>query len=491
MINKKRVELYMQRKARLHDTHEDALSSDFDMDDCDFKLDGTEDQFQCDLSAVEISAAVSGRDNKKEEDTDLIPLEDLIIPELPDLGLDNLHDKKFLDWKKTKSKEETLNQMNKDELRQSLKQKETTPLEHLLGSDRNVQLRAFKEIPPVVRAIQSNDVGLFVDSWYRRSVLAIEDVTISELPLVVKLALTFRKLAQSGCSVPQLLDKTVISLFFEEPSTRTRCSFQAAAYRLGGQVVVVDNQSTSSAVKGETLSDSLRMLSCYSDAIVVRAKKAGSIQNTVDAVLLNAGDGSGEHPSQALLDVVTIVSEVPDLFDPNSGEDISIAFAGDLRNSRTVRSLALVLAQIPKIKMTFIAPPLFNISDELYHTIGSICVHHPTRIDKLDATVGSCKFIYATRLQKERLDQDQRDFLQGKDFLFKFNIKTLSDIEARPGLRIMHPLPRVGEISQDIDQTDHQLYFHQADNGLYTRMALLALCISKDRNQIKALLSIF
>ncbi|KAL0591407.1 hypothetical protein ABG067_001438 [Albugo candida] len=239
--------------------------------------------------------------------------------------------------------------------------------------------------------------------------------------------------------------------------------------RLGGTVIPV-NESTSSAQKGEMLADTMRCLECYADVIVLRHPARGSAAiaaNAISKPLINAGDGIGEHPTQALLDLFTIYNELgtTDL----TGKIVTMV--GDLKNGRTVHSLAKLLALF-KVKIYYISPDTLKMPTEIIQSLNDCGIEQHESND-LEPVMGITDVLYVTRIQKERFTSAHEYEAVKNDF--RITLSTLDD--AKASLLIMHPLPRVGEIAEEVDQDPRAAYFRQMKNGMYVRMALLALVL--------------
>ncbi len=269
-----------------------------------------------------------------------------------------------------------------------------------------------------------------------------------------------------------LKDKIMASLFYE-PSTRTRFSFESAMSRLGGSILTTENaKEFSSASKGETLYDSTSVMCGYADLIVMRHNEPGSAKMAAEVSLvpvINAGDGSGQHPTQALLDLYTI----KDNFSTIDG--LTIAMVGDLKYGRTVRSLSYLLTKYNNIKIYFVSPLVCKMDEDIkdYLTTNNVEWEEISSLDKILPLV-DC--VYMTRIQKERFhDLEDYESAAGKYILDMDSIKLMKQKSI-----IMHPLPRVDEISQEVDSDPRAQYFNQAKNGLYVRMALLYLLLKKD-----------
>jgi len=261
------------------------------------------------------------------------------------------------------------------------------------------------------------------------------------------------------------LDGKLLATVFYEPSTRTRLSFEAAMQRLGGGVISVAEAKTASSVaKGETLSDTIRTITNYADAIVLRHPDIGAAQGAAEATdvpILNAGDGAGEHPTQALLDLYTIRAEKGTI------DGLRVALVGDLKNGRTVHSLARALSLF-KVEFSFVAPAALSMPTEVsdYLRERDFIVEET---NDLARTLQKTDVVYMTRVQKERFS-DQKQYEKLKNFF----ILTADLVKnAKEGLLVMHPLPRVDEITTDVDALPNAGYFRQMKNGVYVRMALL------------------
>lgn len=262
------------------------------------------------------------------------------------------------------------------------------------------------------------------------------------------------------------------SLFYE-PSTRTRFSFESAMARLGGTVLTTENaKEFSSAAKGETLYDSTRVMCGYADLIVMRHNEPGSAKRAAEASsvpVLNAGDGSGQHPTQALLDLYTIKDSFPAI------DGLSIAMVGDLKYGRTVRSLSYLLTKYENITIYFVSPAVCKMDDDLKNYLTSNNVKWEEE-DSLEKILPLVDCVYMTRVQKERF-HDLEDYKRaaGKYILDAEKVKLMKEESI-----IMHPLPRVDEIAREVDEDPRAQYFEQAENGLYIRMALLFLLLGND-----------
>jgi len=258
----------------------------------------------------------------------------------------------------------------------------------------------------------------------------------------------------------------IMASLFHEPSTRTRFSFESAMLGLGGKVISTENASEfSSAAKGETLEDTIRVMSQYADIIVLRHPKQGASKRAAavsEVPIINAGDGAGQHPTQALLDLYTIQKELGKI------DGIHIALVGDLKNGRTVRSLAYLLGKYKDISVTFISPKPLRIGFDIKKYLDQHNVIWEEQ-EKWDGILKNMDVIYQTRIQKERFKKagDYKKF-KGKYILTLKEVKQMKKNSV-----IMHPLPRVDEIATEVDASPKAAYFRQAKYGLLVRMALL------------------
>jgi len=294
-----------------------------------------------------------------------------------------------------------------------------------------------------------------------RDLVSISDLTKEEIEFILAAAERLRK-----NPAPDLCRGSILANCFYEPSTRTRLSFEAAMLRLGGSVIGFSESNGTSAKKGESLSDSIRVISGYADLLAIRTPLKGSARLAAEASskpVINAGDGAGEHPTQTLLDLFTI-RECQHKID-----DLSIAIAGDLKYGRTVHSLCLALLHY-KVRLYFVSPKSLPLPEDIVQELqrrGIKFSFHAT----LDEVIPKADILYMTRIQKERM--------QEVDLENTCRLAASQLGEAKLNLRVLHPLPRVDEIDVGVDNTPHAYYFEQAQNGLYVRMALLALFLGK------------
>ena len=290
-----------------------------------------------------------------------------------------------------------------------------------------------------------------------------------EIDAIIKTAEEFERALKNRGSLVLLKGKILATLFFE-PSTRTRLSFETAMQRLGGGVIGLGSVESSSVKKGETLSDTVRTVSQYADAIVIRHPLLGSAKEAADAAsipVINAGDGAGQHPTQALLDVYTIYKELGSL------KNLTVAMVGDLKYGRTVHALAELLSLF-QVRFYFVSPNLLRMPDEITSGLRGKGLEVIETEDMFKA-VSESHLIYMTRIQKERFgDLQEYERVKGS---YIINRAFLDQIKKK--IVILHPLPRVDEISTDVDDYPGSAYFRQMRNGVFVRMALLAMIFGK------------
>jgi aspartate carbamoyltransferase len=290
-----------------------------------------------------------------------------------------------------------------------------------------------------------------------------------EIEAVMKVASEFEKELKKKGLIPLMKGKVLATLFFE-PSTRTRLSFETAMQRLGGGVIGLGSLEGSSVAKGETLADTCRTVAQYADLIVLRHPKTGSAKEAADAVdipVLNGGDGTGQHPTQALLDVYTIYKEMKTL------KNLSIAMVGDLKNGRTVHALVEVLSLF-NCKFYFVSPSVLRMPGEITSHLRQQGITVEETEDLRKAALKS-DVIYMTRIQKERFgDLADYERVKGSYIIDAAFLKNLGK-----KITILHPLPRVNEINPDVDNYPGAAYFRQMRNGVFIRMALLAMVMGK------------
>jgi aspartate carbamoyltransferase catalytic subunit len=303
-------------------------------------------------------------------------------------------------------------------------------------------------------------------------VVEAQDFNRGMLEQLFRLARDMEEVALGGpCSA--LTGRVMASLFYEE-STRTRFSFESAMHKLGGAVISTENAKQFSSVsKGETLEDTIRILNGYADVIVLRHYESGSAKRAAGVSkvpVINAGDGTGQHPTQAFLDLYTIEKELGRI------DGISIAVVGDLANGRTVRSLCYLLTKYRGVRIYMVAPEVVRMGDDIKGYLSRHDVWFAEQ-PNLEQVAGKVDVLYQTRIQKERFADRERDYQQARG-VYVVNREILGLM--KPDAVVMHPLPRVDEIDPEVDDDPRAAYFRQAQNGVFIRMALLAACLGVD-----------
>jgi len=303
-------------------------------------------------------------------------------------------------------------------------------------------------------------------SLKNRHVISMKDFSREEIDHILDTAERLEPVAR-GEERLRLLDGKIIALLFFEPSTRTRMSFEAAVQRLGGKTLNLGSVEASSVMKGENLADTIRVISNYADLIVLRHPLDGSARMAAEFAsvpIINGGDGSVNHPTQTFLDLYTIRRE-------SNLEDLKIALAGDLKYGRTVHSLCYALS-LYEAEMTFVSPPELRMPPDIVRDLQKMDINIK-ETDSLERIIGDVEVLYMTRVQKERFP-DPEEYEKVKN-----RLKVTRDLlrNVNPNLKILHPLPRVNEISPEVDSTPYACYFEQAFYGIPTRMALLALAM--------------
>jgi aspartate carbamoyltransferase catalytic subunit len=300
-------------------------------------------------------------------------------------------------------------------------------------------------------------------NFLNRDIISINDFTKEEIQFILKTAQNFKQKPH-----PNLLDGKVMASLFFEPSTRTRLSFEGAMSRLGGRVIGFADPSVSSMKKGESLQDCIANVEKYVDVIVMRHPREGSAKlaaEKTDKPVINGGDGANQHPTQTLLDLFTIQETQKKL------TNLNIAMSGDLKYGRTVHSLAVALAHFGA-RLYFISPDSLKMPENIKTELKKKKIKF-TEVKSWQPIMDKIDILYATRIQQERFP-DVLEYEKVKN-LYILTAKDL--VKAKKNLKVLHPLPRVNEITYDVDQTPHAYYFQQAGNGLYVRQALLALVL--------------
>ncbi len=301
---------------------------------------------------------------------------------------------------------------------------------------------------------------------YGKDILDVQSLTDDEVHLIMETAARYERVMKSGGRLLNMDGKTLATLFYE-PSTRTRLSFETAMLRLGGTVLsVADAKTSSSSKKGETIYDTGKMIEGYADVAVIRHPETGSAAELAagsSKPVINGGDGAGQHPTQALLDLYTIIKE------KGKTEGLTVCLAGDLKNGRTVHSGAALLARMG-VKFIFTAPEALAMPVSITEGLKKSGVEVEINPD-LDSAVAKSDVLYMTRIQKERFE-DPEEYERLKT---TYEVTNETVKKAKKGMIIMHPLPRVTEIAVEVDAYEGAAYFRQAANGVPVRMALLAL----------------
>ena len=297
------------------------------------------------------------------------------------------------------------------------------------------------------------------------------DFSVEEIDDLLALA---RDIENNLPRYAHVCDGKKLATLFYEPSTRTRLSFEAAMMNLGGNVLGFASADSSSAAKGESVGDTIRMISCYADICAMRHPKEGSAfvaAQKAQIPLINAGDGGHQHPTQTLTDLMTIRSLKGRL------DNLTIGLCGDLKFGRTVHSLISAMVRYPGVKFVLISPPELRIPDSIREDILE-ANHIPfEEVGNLDDALGSLDVLYMTRVQKERFFNEE-DYIRLKDcyILTRRKMKL-----AKPDMYILHPLPRVNEIAVEVDEDPRAAYFKQAQYGVYVRMALIMTLLEVEK----------
>lgn len=298
-----------------------------------------------------------------------------------------------------------------------------------------------------------------------RDILSIRDFTREEIDYILNVAERMEPLARTGSD---LLRGKILALLFFEPSTRTYLSFDVAMKKLGGNTIGFSDPRTSSIAKGENLSDTIRTVENYCDAIVIRHPLEGAARLAAEVArvpVINAGSGAEEHPTQALLDLFTIKKEKGRI------DGLNIAIMGDLKYARTAHSLAYALS-LYDVKLYFVSPEMLRMREAVLYDLKEAGVEFE-ECRNIDEVIDQIDVLYVIRIQRERFpDPSEYEKVRGS---YKITLKTLE--RAKRDLIILHPLPRVDEIDFEVDKTPHAVYFKQPWYGVLIRMALLALIL--------------
>jgi len=307
--------------------------------------------------------------------------------------------------------------------------------------------------------------------WYGKDIISVKQFNRVDLEYVFGVSHEMHGMVDRVGTFDLLKGKILANLFYE-PSTRTSSSFTAAMERLGGSVIPINEVKYSSVAKGESLPDTIRTLECYADVIVLRHPETGSAAIAAQAAkkpVINAGDGIGEHPTQALLDTFTIFEELG----AGQIDGMTVTMLGDLKYGRTVHSLARLLS-LYKVKLNYISPEILRMPKEVMAEVAAKGIPQ-AEYDSLEKILPETDVLYVTRVQKERFE----DPIAYESVRGSFVINPEIMRAAKKEMIVMHPLPRVGEISPDFDDDPRAAYFRQMEYGLYVRMALLAMVLGK------------
>ncbi len=299
-----------------------------------------------------------------------------------------------------------------------------------------------------------------------KHLISIHDFSRDEILKTLKAAAAF----EQNPSQPIFANKVIASIFFE-PSTRTRLSFETAANRLGARVIGFSDIGNTSVTKGETLKDTIKMVANYADLIVIRHPLDGSARyaSEVSSVpVINAGDGTNQHPTQTMLDLYSILKTQGKL------DNLKINMVGDLKYGRTVHSLLQAMSHFNP-SFLFTSPQELKMPQEYKEYLKKLNIPYK-ETNNLIEEINDADIIYMTRVQRERFT-DPVEYERVKN-IYSLNLSMIS--KCKPNMKILHPLPRVNEISQDVDSSTHAYYFQQAENGVYTRMAIIALLLRAD-----------
>lgn len=324
--------------------------------------------------------------------------------------------------------------------------------------------------PPTVKHNPHLPFGDRQDAlFYGKDILSVKQFNAPDLEYIFAVAKEMQEMVRRVGSFDLLKGKILANLFYE-PSTRTSSSFTAAMERLGGSVIPINEVRYSSVSKGESLPDTVRTLEAYADVIVLRHPEVGSAELAARYArkpIINAGDGVGEHPTQALLDLFTILQEMGRI------DGLTVTMVGDLKYGRTVHSLARLLT-LYNVRLNYVSPDILRMPEHIIEEVRENGIHQ-AEYNTLEPVLFDSDVVYVTRVQKERFDNlDEYEKVKNA-----FIITPETMTQAKEDMIVMHPLPRVGEISMDVDDDPRAAYFRQMEYGLYVRMALLAMVLGK------------
>lgn len=304
-----------------------------------------------------------------------------------------------------------------------------------------------------------------------KHLIDLNEFTTDEVDEILELA---EKMVSNPLDYCEIAKGRILATLFFEPSTRTRLSFEAAMLRLGGQIIGFSSPDASSTSKGESLSDTLRTVAAYADIIAMRHPKEGAPRlgaKFVDAPIINAGDGGHQHPTQTLTDMLTIKSI------KGTVSGLTIGVCGDLKFGRTVHSLIKAFSRYPGNRFILISPQELKIPQYIKTQVLEKGNIEFLETEKIDEVMGELDILYMTRVQKERFFNEE-DYIRLKDSYILDRDKMAM---AKEDMIVLHPLPRVNEISYEVDEDDRACYFKQVEYGMYARMALIAKLLGVDK----------
>jgi len=325
-------------------------------------------------------------------------------------------------------------------------------------------------VPPLRQSSPHLPFGDKQDAtFYGKDILSVKQFSRDDLEYIFGVAHEMEEMVRRVGSFDLLKGKILANLFYE-PSTRTSSSFTAAMERLGGSVIPINEVRYSSVSKGESLPDTVRTLESYADVVVLRHPETGAAALAAKYArkpVINAGDGVGEHPTQALLDLFTIREELGQV------DGLTVTMLGDLKYGRTVHSLSRLLTLFD-IRLNYVSPDILRMPAEIIEEIEATGIPQ-AQFAELEPVLGETDVLYVTRVQKERFtNSDEYELVKGA-----YVIGTDTMRHAKEKMVVMHPLPRVGEIAMEVDDDPRAAYFRQMEYGLYIRMALLAMVLGK------------
>lgn len=302
-------------------------------------------------------------------------------------------------------------------------------------------------------------------SLHQRDIISIKDLSLDDIELILKTAKQLKSTPE-----PKFLKGKLVANCFFEPSTRTRLSFESATYRLGGHVIGFGSDEGLSIKKGETLADTMRVISEYADLLVIRHPREGAARLTAEVSskpVINAGDGANQHPTQALIDLFTI-RECQDRLN-----GLSIALVGDLKYGRTIHSFAEA-CMLLDVRLYLVSPEMLSLPEPICDALKKKGVRFSFH-QSLEEVIPKIDILYLTRIQQERFGEAEYQMIKNHYILTTEHLK-----KAKSHLKILHPLPRLNEIDIQVDKTPFAHYFQQAANGVFVRQALLALLLMRN-----------